>query len=89
MKSVGLTMNVTDEILSVNSRELRVLPAMGAKSLQLFTRCLPDPEPVLAEVQDVPDFIGAPDTIRSCDLCLRRATLYPAELPVRRAGHTG
>src|SRR3984893_9800767 len=23
---------------------------------------------------------GAPDTIRTCDLCLRRATLYPAEL---------
>src|SRR4051812_8822166 len=29
---------------------------------------------------------GAPDTIRTCDLCLRRATLYPAELRVR-AGH--
>ena len=28
-------------------------------------------------------FIGAPDTIRTCDLCLRRATLYPAELRVR------
>src|ERR1700733_6609669 len=26
--------------------------------------------------------IGAPDTIRTCDLCLRRATLYPAELRV-------
>jgi hypothetical protein len=26
---------------------------------------------------------GAPDTIRTCDLCLRRATLYPAELRVR------
>src|SRR5437016_10794014 len=23
---------------------------------------------------------GAPDTIRTCDLCLRMATLYPAEL---------
>src|SRR5579862_659636 len=28
---------------------------------------------------------GAPDTIRTCDLCLRRATLYPAELRVRCA----
>src|ERR1700748_388363 len=28
---------------------------------------------------------GAPDTIRTCDLCLRRATLYPAELRVRWA----
>jgi hypothetical protein len=27
---------------------------------------------------------GAPDTIRTCDLCLRRATLYPAELRVQR-----
>ncbi len=26
--------------------------------------------------------IGGPDTIRTCDLCLRRATLYPAELRV-------
>ena len=26
---------------------------------------------------------GAPDTIRTCDLRLRRATLYPAELRVR------
>ena len=28
---------------------------------------------------------GAPDRIRTCGLCLRRATLYPAELRVRRA----
>lgn len=27
---------------------------------------------------------GAPDRIRTCDLCLRRATLYPAELRVQR-----
>src|SRR5271155_2627477 len=27
--------------------------------------------------------IGGPDTIRTCDLCLRRAALYPAELRVR------
>ena len=31
---------------------------------------------------------GAPDRIRTCDLCLRRAALYPAELrvPGSRAG---
>jgi hypothetical protein len=29
------------------------------------------------------DFIGGPDTIRTCDLRLRRATLYPTELRVR------
>jgi hypothetical protein len=28
-----------------------------------------------AKGRDVPNFIGAPDTIRTCDLCLRRATL--------------
>ena len=27
--------------------------------------------------------IGAPDRIRTCDLCLRRAALYPAELRVQ------
>src|SRR4029434_4578737 len=34
-------------------------------------------------IADFIDFAGAPDTIRTCDLCLRRATLYPAELRVR------
>lgn len=29
------------------------------------------------------DFYGAPEAIRTPDLCLRRATLYPAELRVR------
>src|SRR5262249_30258399 len=28
---------------------------------------------------------GAPDRIRTCDLCLRRAALYPAELRVLQA----
>src|SRR5690606_33899948 len=28
---------------------------------------------------------GAPDRIRTCDLCLRRAALYPAELRVPEA----
>ena len=30
--------------------------------------------------------VGAPDRIRTCDLCLRRAALYPAELRVLPAG---
>ena len=29
------------------------------------------------------EIFGAPDRIRTCDLCLRRAALYPAELRVR------
>jgi hypothetical protein len=32
---------------------------------------------------------GGPGEIRTHDLCLRRAALYPAELRVRRAEHTG
>src|SRR5262249_56892398 len=31
---------------------------------------------------------GAPDKIRTCDLWLRRPTLYPAELRVRAVGST-
>jgi hypothetical protein len=30
------------------------------------------PKSAFVDIQDVPDFIGAPDTIRTCDLCLRR-----------------
>jgi len=51
-----------------------------------------------ADFRLVPDSIlsfhgnfGAPDRIRTCDLCLRRATLYPAELrapdPSHNASH--
>ncbi len=29
----------------------------------------------LYQIRDVFDFSGAPDTIRTCDLCLRRATV--------------
>ena len=32
------------------------------------------------KTNDINILYGAPDTIRTCDLCLRRATLYPAEL---------
>src|SRR6266404_2013518 len=31
---------------------------------------------------------GAPDRIRTCDLCLRRAALYPAELRAHRYLHS-
>ncbi len=31
--------------------------------------------------------LGAPDRIRTCDLCLRRAALYPAELRVPDGFH--
>jgi hypothetical protein len=40
---------------------------------------------LVREIIYVIDLIGAPDRIRTCDLCLRRATLYPAELRALRA----
>src|ERR1700709_816210 len=49
----------------------------------LLTRCLPAEMPKKATAAQVLVPSGAPDTIRTCDLCLRRATLYPAELRVR------
>src|SRR4051794_32491521 len=89
MQTVSVTMNVTDEIVSLDSHQA-ILPCEEGvlcrpwppKLPRLLTRCLPEPKPALAEIHDVPDFAGAPDTIRTCDLCLRRATLYPAELRV-------
>ena len=44
-----------------------------AKLQQLLTRCLPWQISAFAKNREVPDFVGAPDTIRTCDLCLRRA----------------
>ena len=32
-------------------------------------------------------FLSTPDRIRTCDLCLRRAALYPAELRAQRRTH--
>jgi hypothetical protein len=64
---------------SSNSRKSNYRP----RPPRLLTRCLPSRFLVKARIQGVLDFTGAPDTIRTCDLCLRRATLYPAELRVR------
>ena len=46
----------------------------------VLTRRLPRPRPRTRKNQEMLENNGAPDTIRTCDLCLRRATLYPAEL---------
>jgi hypothetical protein len=48
--------------------------------------CLPGAYPVLARRQmiQMSDFIGAPDTIRTCDLCLRRAKLVAAAPAIGR-----
>ena len=39
----------------------------------------------LSELLDFVGDFGAPDRIRTCDPCLRRAVLYPAELRVHEA----
>ena len=46
---------------------------------------LAGPSSLLSLYREAIEKIGAPDTIRTCDLCLRRATLYPAELRVLEA----
>ncbi len=38
--------------------------------------------PSIEIIRDKTEKFGAPDRIRICDLCLRRAALYPAELRV-------
>ena len=53
----------------------------------LLTQCLPGQNAEIGKIAEVLDFTGAPDTIRTCDLCLRRATLYPAELRAREGHH--
>ena len=42
----------------------------------------PSAIPAYASFRLLAAAFGAPDRIRTCDLCLRRATLYPAELRV-------
>src|SRR5258707_9292045 len=58
-----------------------------SKSFRLLTRCLPGPIWASVKNRDVPDFVGAPDTIRTCDLCLRRdnaAGRYGLDPSIRR-----
>ena len=74
---------------SVSSRSLIwVLLSVGGSAHALMRQAAAIPglsEPQRAGFAAVKAKIGAPDTIRTCDLCLRRATLYPAELRVRCA----
>ena len=85
---------------SVVYRQTEIVPhavapdEIGAQRYRVYTRVLVSSrlsvavEAVIfldsARIRHQSQF-GAPDTIRTCDLCLRRATLYPAELRVRRA----
>ena len=68
--------------VEVDRKEVRI---MGSKSVLLRTL-----SPLRSRKRRVLAFpvlyrSGAPDRIRTCDLCLRRATLYPAELRARAA----
>src|SRR5690349_17730622 len=58
----------------------RRLPALRGRSM--LAPCLPRAALCQRTTLQVDDLIGAPDRIRTCDLCLRRAALYPAELRV-------
>jgi hypothetical protein len=61
MQSVSMTMNVSNEIVSVINW-LFLSSVRGSKPLRLLTRCLPMQKPAFAEIQDVPYFVVAPDT---------------------------
>ena len=68
------------------------LVAMVPRKQNSARRCYPGVTPHLAistsqarrsrQVSVMVEENGAPDRIRTCDLCLRRAALYPAELRV-------
>jgi hypothetical protein len=60
-----------------------MVPAFATCRIQL-SRCHPGHFSDLAKVVQRIERIGGPDTIRTCDLRLRRATLYPTELRVQR-----
>src|SRR3981081_254551 len=85
MQRVGKTMDIADKIVPLNIHGVHSSLPIGYRPSpsRNFRGCLPGPILASAKNRYVPDFTGAPDTIRTCDLCLRRATLYPAELRVR------
>ena len=66
--------------VEVDAKEVRI---MGAKSVILRARVAASSAKIAGLECPVLCRSGAPDTIRTCDLCLRRATLYPAELRVQ------
>ena len=67
----------------VSPLKVRIIPAAGrvdavappVPRLASLPRLRPGPHPAVCL-----NWSGAPDRIRTCDLCLRRAALYPAEL---------
>jgi len=61
---------------------------LDLKPQRLLTRCLPTPKGVSAKIRDVPAFIGAPDTIRTCDLRLRGLAQTPTQ-PRKAVAVTG
>jgi hypothetical protein len=55
----------------------------------LLSRCLPAPKQASIKNQEMVDFVGAPDTIRTCDLCLRRAAQKVTVGPDRDVARRG
>src|SRR5713226_1796231 len=81
--------NVAELSAPMTTPSLQRIPTMAVtvagssfKTSGVLTRCLPGHKCQKRENGQSIEVIGAPDTIRTCDLCLRRATLYPAELRV-------
>ena len=60
------------QITSLLSCRLPLVWVGSSKPPCLLTWCLPQQKTGFVIIQEVPDFTGAPDTIRTCDLCLRR-----------------
>src|SRR5712664_3305326 len=65
-------------------------PREGTKRRTVLPQCFPAFKVRASPHGESADFNGGPGEIRTHDLCLRRAALYPAELRVRDGpDHTG
>ena len=68
---------------AVKHREVRERPRRIFRTCARAAQCpipIPDTQKKERPSEDGLSFFGAPDRIRTCDPCLRRAVLYPAEL---------
>ena len=72
--------------LLTNGRHRHAPLAECAKSVPCRGQSASACGPLLRRVLISKEKYGAPDRIRTCDLCLRRAALYPAELRVLKRG---
>ena len=80
---VGYKVNERIDLFFTTTIELSYSTPMLSEMLSPST--LEHPRRVLSRIRRLTAVFGAPDRIRTCDLCLRRAALYPAELRVLSA----